>query len=156
MTKSEDNEGFISRWSRRKLDDDANTEPSVVSELPDDTDKDLSQADATKPPITDEELPIWQQKDVDPKVKITALRDLFHTAEFNQRDGLNDYDHDYTKQRKLGDIVTSQMKRMIKLAQQKNELESEHLPETKNTPSLPAQAENTEIPTDNNEDDKSA
>lgn len=159
MTKSEDNEGFISRWSRRKLDDEAKTEPepSVASELPDDfDDKDLSQAEETLPSVTDEALPIWQQKDADPKLKIAALRDLFHTAEFNERDGLNDYDHDYTQQWKLGDIVTSQMKRMIKLAQQKHELGSEHSPKAENSPSLPAQAENTALPTDNNEDDKIA
>ncbi len=47
---------------------------------------------------------------VDEKIKKLALRKLFKSAVFNIRDGLDDYDDDFTTFEELGDIVTSDMK----------------------------------------------
>jgi hypothetical protein len=43
-----------------------------------------------------------------------ALRKLFSQPAFNVTDGLNDYDEDYTKFAGLGNIITHEMKRMLK------------------------------------------
>lgn len=48
-----------------------------------------------------------------------ALRKLFHGAEFNIRDGLDEYDGDYTKFEPLGDLVTSDMKFQIEMEARK-------------------------------------
>lgn len=129
MTTHDDDESFLSRWSRRKRE--SNAEPESEAEessdiVPEQAEPSPISAEQERSPSLpeDEEKPIWQQKDSDPELKRKALRELFSQAEFNHRDGLNDYDHDYTKERKLGDIVTAQMKRMIKLAEQKAQPES--------------------------------
>ena len=41
-----------------------------------------------------------------------ALRKLFQLPEFNILDGLNDYDEDYTKFEKLGEVVTYHQRQM--------------------------------------------
>ncbi len=47
---------------------------------------------------------------VSPELRKQALRHLFSHAVFNQRDGLNDYDEDYTTFEPLGDTITSDMR----------------------------------------------
>ena len=49
-------------------------------------------------------------KGVSPELRKRALRHLFSHAIFNERDGLNDYDEDYTTFEPLGDTVTSDMR----------------------------------------------
>jgi hypothetical protein len=39
-----------------------------------------------------------------------ALRKLFHSPQFNIRDGLDDYDWDLSKREPLGDIITAEMR----------------------------------------------
>ena len=123
MSESEQDERFLSRWSRRKRGETNKPEPELSAEVTEEQaqnqDSVAIESAQVKEAVEEEALPIWQQKNADPELKRNALRDLFRQAEFNERDGLNDYDHDYTKQRSLGDIVTNQMKRMIKLAEQK-------------------------------------
>jgi len=156
MTKSDQEQGFLSRWSQRKLNDESEIEESDEQQ-PSAEDKIVesdSEPDSAK--IADEDLPIWQQQNADPELKRNALRELFSQAEFNERDGLNDYDYDYTKERKLGDIVTRQMKRMLKLAEQKKASQQDTPTEVNTTPSLSEQAENTQNSEDNNEDNKIA
>ncbi len=41
------------------------------------------------------------------------MRKLFHSPKFNVRDGLDDYDLDYTNPEPLGNIVTAEMRRRI-------------------------------------------
>ena len=48
-----------------------------------------------------------------------ALRKLFKAPVFNIRDGLDEYDEDYTHFEKLGDIVTCDMKHHIEMKEQK-------------------------------------
>jgi hypothetical protein len=63
-----------------------------------------------------------------------ALRKLFKAPVFNIRDGLDEYDEDYTYFEKLGDIVTCDMKHQIELEEQKlreaMEQEAEEIEET--------------------------
>ena len=115
--KSDDEQGFLSRWSQRKLEEpDAEAlEPEAeVKAEPVDDNQDVEHV------VPDEkDLHIWQQKDADPDMKKRALAALFKQPEFNERDGLNDYDEDYTSFPSLGNVVTQEMKRMLKLAEEK-------------------------------------
>jgi hypothetical protein len=114
-SKSDDEQGFLSRWSKRKLDEaelETKSEPVVEKQ------------ELEQQPDTDEkELPVWQQKDADPDKKKQALAALFKQSEFNDLDGLNEYDEDYTTFPKLGKVVTQEMKRMLKLAEEKTRTE---------------------------------
>ena len=42
-----------------------------------------------------------------------ALRRLFHRQEFSGQDGLNEYDHDYTRFTVMKDLVTREMQRAM-------------------------------------------
>jgi hypothetical protein len=123
MSRESDKEtGFLSRWSQRKLEqpDDSDKELAQQDNLTDKADEPLSNKDVEQ---TSEEVeqqkPIWQQDDVDADTKKAALRELFSKPEFNIRDGLNEYDDDFTQFASLGNIVTNEMKRMLKLAEEK-------------------------------------
>ena len=47
------------------------------------------------------------------------MRKLFSAPAFNIRDGLDEYDEDYTSFEKLGDIITADMKHQVEVQQQK-------------------------------------
>jgi hypothetical protein len=76
------------------------------------------------PPLTDADMPpvesLTAESDfsqflaegVSDGLRRAALRKMFHLPEFNVLDGLNDYDEDYTKFEKLGDILTYHQRRM--------------------------------------------
>ncbi|HSM29299.1 MAG TPA: DUF3306 domain-containing protein, partial [Woeseiaceae bacterium] len=49
-------------------------------------------------------------KGVPPDLKQKALKKLFHSPKFNIRDGLDDYDWDFTNPEPLGDIITAEMR----------------------------------------------
>jgi len=104
---------FLSRWSRRKRnqqDSDQQQQSPLMAD-------DLAETQQTNPDNLS--LPVWQQQDVDPGIKKQVLKRIFRQAEFNHLDGLNDYDEDYTTFSNLGDVVTEQMRRMLRLAEQK-------------------------------------
>lgn len=121
---SQAEEGFISRWSRRKhvaktgvIDNAADTVDDVLvadeaadvavveDNLPDDSDM---------PPLEtlheDSDYSGFMSPKVSDELRNLALRKLFHSGSFNQRDGLDDYDDDFTSFEKLGDIVTADMR----------------------------------------------
>ena len=133
--RNDDSEGFLSRWSQRKamardgieLQDDPElpdlpppTEAPDVDAAPATVESD---ADDAAPPT---ELPplesldensdysAFLNKDVAPDLRQEALRKLFRSPKFNIRDGLDDYDLDYTNPEPLGDIVTAEMRYRIK------------------------------------------
>jgi len=76
----------------------------------------------TTPPLTDADMPsvesLTETSDlsgffsdgVSATLRKAALRRVFSGAAFNRRDGLNDYDGDYTVFEPLGDTVTADMK----------------------------------------------
>ena len=138
MNENDKSEGFLSRWSRRKQEEPEELEePTKPNESVDPLDSD---ANGTLPrssaelenvpppaPLTDEDMPDLETMNQDsdysgfmsPKVsdglRKLALRKMFQGDEFNIRDGLDDYDDDYTKFEPLGNIVTSDMKHMIEV-----------------------------------------
>ncbi len=86
---------------------EANEESQELREAEDKTPVEL-------PPLEslddDSDYSMFMSDEVDEKIKKLALRRLFKAAIFNVRDGLNDYDEDFTTFEELGDIVTSDMK----------------------------------------------
>jgi hypothetical protein len=117
----------LSRWSRRK-----NTSSSQYEHEVEPPDLELDKAPLSDPSLEtaelvvnedmldhdDTDLPVWQQESASSDEKKAALRALFKQPEFNQVDRLNDYDQDFAQYTSLKGVVTAQMKRMIKLAEQ--------------------------------------
>ena len=132
-------ESVLSRWSRRKLEarqPQADPGQKPTEETPAKTPVSAGEAgeasvEAEKPVLTDADMPDVDSLDensdysqfmssgVSDKLRNLALRKLFHTPSFNIRDGLDEYDDDFTSFEKLGDIVTSDMKHRIEMEQQK-------------------------------------
>jgi len=120
----DEDENFISRWSRRKQE--RGKDPAVTPEKTPTAD-----AIAEKPHLTDADMPAIESLTEDsdysgflsPKVsealRKQALRKLFHSPGFNVRDGLDDYDGVYTEFEKLGDIVTADMRHQLDMEAQR-------------------------------------
>ncbi|MGD2172313.1 MAG: DUF3306 domain-containing protein [Gammaproteobacteria bacterium] len=129
-----DRESALSRWSRRKVEarKEAQGEHSAAeapAETPPIADKAAEEAEI--PVLTDADMPdidtldessdysVFMSSGVSDKLRNLALRKLFGAPVFNIRDGLDEYDEDYTSFEKLGDIVTSDMKHQIELKEKK-------------------------------------
>jgi len=112
-------QGFLSRWSRRKLDQDSAEEEQSLTPAAEEPVEIVEASDQITDTDSEQEKPIWQRDDVDEETRKSALRALFRKPEFNVRDGLNEYDDDFTKFASLGNVVTHEMKRMLKLAEEK-------------------------------------
>ena len=135
-------EGFLSRWSRRKTMsrdgvelpepdvEGAPLEPAEPGALTETTFADASDnalAETTSEPVEAPALPpldsLHEDSDysaflkagVPPDLQRDALRKLFRSPKFNVRDGLDDYDLDYSQHEPLGNIVTAEMRRRIAL-----------------------------------------
>jgi len=143
-------EGFLSRWSRRKnypneeLEQENLQSADDLSSAP--VSEDISDSDESEPPL-------WQQDDVDDDIKQQALAALFKQPEFNEVDHMNEYDEDFTKFGGLGDIVTQEMKRMLRLAEEKTRPE---LTEEQQEDIAKSQAEESDDNEQDNEEDRLA
>ena len=127
-------ESMLRRWSRRKQEA-AQATPAVEEALPIDTEDSLGTKAPVeaedKPVMTDADMPAIESLDEDSdysgfmsegvsdELRNLALRKLFKAPVFNIRDGLDEYDEDYTYFEKLGDIVTCDMKHEIEMKEQK-------------------------------------
>ena len=129
-------ESVLSRWSRRKLEADQ-LAPAIEESVPLDAEDGLAmpaaeELDAVeKPVLTDADMPDveslnedsdfsgFMSSGVSDELRNLALRKLFKAPVFNIRDGLDEYDEDYTYFEKLGDIVTCDMKHQIEMQEQK-------------------------------------
>nr|WP_298372782.1 DUF3306 domain-containing protein [uncultured Halomonas sp.] len=70
------------------------------------------------------------QTGVSPALKRRALRRMFTATSYNVRDGLDDYDHDFSKMRKLSSETSAQLRNwMRKLTEDVDEPENETLGE---------------------------
>ena len=127
-------ESMLRRWSRRKQEAALAT-PAVEEALPIDIEDSLD----IKAPVEAEEIPVLTDADmpaidsldedsdysgfmsegVSDDLRNLALRKLFKAPVFNIRDGLDEYDEDYTYFEKLGDIVTCDMKHEIEMKELK-------------------------------------
>ncbi len=121
-------ESRLHRWSRQKAEaseqqDQAEAEqPDPIPSTDDGSnaigDHENDQTAETKPvelpPIEslgdESDYSMFMTDEVEESIRKLALRKLFKAPFFNIRDGLNDYDEDFTTFAELGDIVTSDMK----------------------------------------------
>ena len=133
----DEQEDFLARWSRRKA---LSRKGEELPEPPEDADENAQDApQADKEAVPADESPAPQQaaeaggdempelppletldensdysaflgKGVPPDLKQKALKKLFHSPKFNIRDGLDDYDWDFTNPEPLGDIITAEMR----------------------------------------------
>jgi len=140
-----EDEEFLTRWSRRKALSRAGVElPEPVDEVagdsespPGDTvsgDEDDRQessgpghtqaveaqdAAPELPPIEslgeDSDYSAFLASDVPADMQRNALRKLFRSPKFNVRDGLDDYDLDFSSPEPLGDIVTAEMRHRLRV-----------------------------------------
>ncbi|MDH3916156.1 MAG: DUF3306 domain-containing protein [Chromatiales bacterium] len=124
-----EDEDFLSRWSRRKIDAGQEDDDPV---LPQDAGAaEPVEADEEPVVLTDEDMPPLEALDddadysaflssgVSEQLRKQALRKLFHAAKFNICDGLDDYADDYTKFEPLGDVITADMKFEMEQAMKK-------------------------------------
>jgi hypothetical protein len=136
----DEQEGFLTRWSRRKAlsrqgedlpEPDADTdgedpqaapparEPppapeEVASERAAEVGAATSAEEVELPPLEslgeDSDYSAFLRDGVPAGTKQKALRKLFHSPKFNIRDGLDDYDWDLSKPEPLGDVITAEMR----------------------------------------------
>ncbi len=162
---------FLGRWSRRKTASrkgetgvdslpasTASGLPVEDAAAPHETDPRLELTDADMPPIEsldkDSDFSVFMSPKVSEQLRTQALRKLFHMPAFNITDGLNDYDEDYTQFAGLGDVVTHEMKRLLKKELEAAASVEEALPVDQDAASPPADAvaENTVDEDDDSEE----
>jgi hypothetical protein len=131
-------ESGLSRWARRKQEArEAREAPAIVNEMPvveaesmldvpvpdEIPEEPVALTDADMPDIDalgeDSDFTGFMSPGVSDELRNLALRKLFHAPVFNIRDGLDEYDEDYTSFEKLGDIVTCDMKHQIEVQERK-------------------------------------
>ena len=125
-------ESTLSRWSRRKIEArQAEAQPTAADETAPAADPPEVAAEEEKPVLTDADMPdidtLTEDSDFSPfmsagvsdELRNLALRKLFRAPVFNIRDGLDEYDDDFTQFEKLGSIITSDMKHRLEMEQQK-------------------------------------
>ena len=140
-----ESEAFLTRWSKRKalsregvelpepVDEVAGdsespagdslsgneSEPQAPVEGEDRQDVETPTAAPVLPPIEslgeESDYSAFLASDVPTDLRRKALRKLFQSPKFNVRDGLDDYDLDYTSPEPLGDIVTAEMRHRLRI-----------------------------------------
>jgi hypothetical protein len=142
-----EDEGFLTRWSQRKAEarkgvelPEPGAKPAVQPAA--DTVADTQDATAPEPVERSADLPdspedttpelppiesldensdysAFLSSDVSADVQRKALRKLFQSPKFNVRDGLDDYDLDFTNPEPLGDIITAEMRHRMRVELEK-------------------------------------
>lgn len=144
----EGSSGFLNRWSQRKREARENVVAAAV---------DVVEHHSAAAPLTDADMPAieslsgesdyapFMSPGVSEKLRRAALRKLFHGAGFNVRDGLDDYDEDFTSFVALGGQVTADMLHQIETAAKKTAAvlddEAGTVPAIEDTPLQQAEAE---------------
>ncbi|MEO5813219.1 MAG: DUF3306 domain-containing protein [Rhodanobacter sp.] len=134
-----EDEGFLSRWSRRKHEAsvaqaptgpdppvvaaEAPTDAATAPTIPPATDGDAAAVvvaapelpgDDDMPPLDtlgpESEVSAFFSPRVSEALRRAALHRIFHQPSFNVTDGLDDYSVDYRKLKPLGDVITSDMR----------------------------------------------
>lgn len=118
---------FVSRWSRLKHETRQNSDDAAVDKTSMQTVVSDEEQEALVKILTDDDMPDIESMTPDSdytdflspgvseELRKLALRKLFSSEAFNIRDGLDEYDGDYTHFETLGDIVTSDMKHQLEL-----------------------------------------
>ena len=151
-------ENLLSRWSRRKQlstlelkNEDRKVQQKIKLQgqellVADDKDSIVVLTDEDMPAIEslheESDFSAFMSSGVSDELRNMALRKLFTASSFNLRDGLDEYDEDYTSFEKLGDIITSDMKHQIEMeAKKKLQEETDNLPES--VPDQPSTADSS-------------
>jgi hypothetical protein len=136
--KAPEQESRLSRWSRRKQQtvEETQEEDLVLEVEPQDQginelevalSEDQQQSEAQEPVLSDADMePVetltensdfskFMSPGVSDELRNLALRKMFQAPSFNIRDGLDEYDEDYTSFEKLGDIVTADMRHQMEM-----------------------------------------
>ena len=113
-------ESFIGRWSRRKQAAQEDQTELQQNDMPTaDVKNTVLLTDADMPPLEtlneDSDYTGFLSPKVTEALRKQALRKLFGSPVFNIRDGLNEYDDDYTQFEKLGDIITVDMRHQMEM-----------------------------------------
>ena len=123
---------FVTRWSRLKREAKHNIESTVTTDTVVEANQVDGKSETPVKMLTDEDMPditlMTDDSDytdflspgVSEALKKLALRKLFHSEVFNIRDGLDEYDDDFTQFEKLGDIVTSDMRHQVEMETKRN------------------------------------
>ena len=126
-------DNFLSRWSRLK--DEARAEKSGEEKTALDasaTPKVATLGDADMPPLEslgeNSDVRDFFSPGVSEELRRRALRKIFRLPRFNIRDGLDDYDDDFSTFIPLGDIITADMKNEIERLKEKVNADSDQLP----------------------------
>lgn len=162
-------ESRLSRWSRRKQQSvEATREEDLALQLQEQilAEADKSEAvaaqeqeetEAEEPVLTDADMPAiesltedsnfgqFMSSGVSDELRNMALRKMYKAPFFNIRDGLDEYDEDFTTFEKLGDIVTADMRHQMEIeARKKLEAEAREIAEAASN----ADAEDDKMGTD--------
>ena len=105
-------------------------------------DQDQQETEAEEPILTDADMPAieslsedsnfgqFMSSGVSDELRNLALRKMYKAPFFNIRDGLDEYDEDFTSFEKLGDIVTADMRHQMEIeARKKLEAEAKEIAE---------------------------
>ena len=147
-------ESRLSRWSRRKHQSvEATREEDLALQLEEQSlagaDKpeavaaqEQEETEAEEPVLTDADMPAiesltedsnfgqFMSPGVSDELRNLALRKMYKAPFFNIRDGLDEYDEDFTTFEKLGDIVTADMRHQMEIeARKKLEAEAREIAE---------------------------
>ncbi|MDM5147980.1 DUF3306 domain-containing protein [Candidatus Persebacteraceae bacterium Df01] len=107
-------ESVFSRWSRRKREAEQvpltaeSAEATEVNEIPPLTDDDMPLVESLQ---SDSNISPFMSSGVSDALKRKAFRKIFLSERFNVRDGLDDYDDDFTAFQPLGDVITAEYRR---------------------------------------------
>lgn len=112
-----DRSSFLSRWSDRKIQAKEAKRSSRKTEESSVPDREPSDADMPPLESLDERSDYsgFLSAKVSPELRRLALRKLFHSPAFHVRDGLDDFDEDFTRFAELGDSVTQEMKHRLEV-----------------------------------------
>lgn len=110
---------FLARWSQRKRaaargQADADDDPPAMGDGAAPATGESSPGAPELPPLEslgdDSDYSLFMNAGVEEGVRTQALRRLFRTAKFNVRDGLCEYDDDYTQLTPLGEWAVAKLR----------------------------------------------
>ena len=111
-------EPFLRRWSRRKLNpEEEDKVPAAAVPPPEQEPEPAPPGDEEMPSLEsltpDSDYSLFLSPRVSESLRKMALRKLFHSPAFNLCDGLDDYDEDFRRFTVLGEVVTVEMRRRL-------------------------------------------
>ncbi|MEE9326287.1 MAG: DUF3306 domain-containing protein [Cocleimonas sp.] len=133
---SSQHESFASRWSKRKIESETKFLDEDMGEVSDQIilseDEIAEQKLAKLNALTDEDMPDletlgedsdysgFMSSNVSETLRKLALQTLFHGKSYNIRDGLDEYDGDYTSFEKLDpSVITADMRHLMEVEAEK-------------------------------------